>query len=98
MFITWDEAKRQLWEMREPSEQEVAYVEGNNDGTHEFGRNIHQLIKYTHIFYIGQFEGNYTWRVCPDCRKIINKYLVIFNNKENSSLTRELVKKGEPVY
>lgn len=96
--ITWEKAKEILDTMPEPSEQETAYVKGTNGGSHEadrFGKKQHSLIGFKHDFKIGKYEARFNWSVCPDCKKVWSKSLVVFNNEENVCYEKEIIKKGK---
>ncbi len=94
--IDWEKAKEILDTMPEPSAQEVSYVIGKDGGSHEFGKQSHNLKSYKHDFKIGKYEAQFYWSVCPECRKVWRKSLVVFNNQENVCYQKEIVKRGKP--
>lgn len=95
--IGWENAKEILETTPEPTAQERLSATSFTAGSHEFGRQVHNLICSKYDFKIGEFEAQFIWYICPKCNKILGKSFVVFNNKLNTSYTKDLVRKGKPI-
>lgn len=94
--MNWDRAKTRLDLMNFPDD---VGVERSSHANHSYGTNKeHQLKSYwLKAPPIEGFTcyGYYTY--CPDCQKIWNKKLAIFNEQTNACHVKYFVKRGNSV-
>lgn len=94
----WEEVKEILESTPEPTLEEISSVMGREIGeSHEFGKSRHMLKSFIYDFKIRGYETRFSWSICPECRKVWNKRMTVFNNKLNSCYTHQIVKGGKPV-
>lgn len=93
--ITWEKAKEILDTMPEPSDQVTAHVKSSSGGSHEFGKQNHGLLGYEYNFKIGKYDACFNWSVCPECKKVWFKTLIVFNSQDNVCYLKEIIKKGK---
>ena len=95
MDNSWDEAKKLFWMIPFPNE---VGREEYGSYSHEVGlKTIHGEKKY--VLFLApilefKIEGHYAY--CPECQKIRQKYLVMFNTQKGVVALNRIVRNGKP--
>lgn len=95
--MQWEDAKREL--------AVIGFPEGVDfgedmlcDESHVVDRTSHSLKTYEKdIIPIGEYAVMAKYNVCPECREVRNKYLVVFNDRENKAYRKWFVRHGETI-
>lgn len=79
------------------SQLDIKNVNGSKvDGRayHEFGKGTHPIQWYQTELYPSVYLK---WGFCYACNQLRNKYVIGYDNEDNTAYVRDIVKNGQPV-
>ncbi len=90
----WEEAKRLIQTVKIPDREGVL---ASKDESHVFGKgNSHQLYSYElPLESINGYETKVVYNVCPVCKMIWNKQVVMFRENPSVVYVHQTIRRGE---
>lgn len=92
----WEVVKADVEQMTFPNEVGTE----KSRTSHSVDKNTtHELINYELTLpYVRGYELIGVYSFCPECKRILNESLLLFNNQFNSVYQKEFIKHGEIVH
>jgi hypothetical protein len=92
----WAVAKRIVDQAKEPEWVELADVPALTIGQHGEGKHTHELQRTNKEYEVyPKITVVFSYAVCPKCKEARWKKFIAWNNYENLSYEREIIKQGE---